>query len=411
MNQAFLQNHRKEIETYAAYYRQELLDDLIPFWQNRVYDRECGGFFSCFDREGKRLKDIKSGWFVGRNTYTFANLYNTVERREDWLALAEAGADWLLRYAHQGDYRFNSLMDRRGGVLDGSRSIFNDSFSVKGYLEYLAALGDHRTQAQVTFAREAMDALLHNAQDEALMVSEGMAEGRRIHALHFMMLLCAMESEQVFGPRYRRQAQDYAEKIMCGFENDTYQAVFETLDEQYQPVPMGQGRLMDPGHALESCWFLMKAGKMYDQSAYLQRAETVLDWIWEKGWDKANGGLRLLCDVEGGKPREGFETEDYYGTIVHWNDKIWWAQAEGLNALAISAIYNANEMHFQRFGQLHAYVDQHFRDHQMGEWYAALSSDNRVIRTDKGMENKGPYHVVRCAAMLSNLFEQCLHNM
>ena len=50
MNQAFLQNHRKEIETYAAYYRQELLDDLIPFWQNRVYDRECGGFFSCFDR-------------------------------------------------------------------------------------------------------------------------------------------------------------------------------------------------------------------------------------------------------------------------------------------------------------------------------------------------------------------------
>jgi len=408
MNKAWIAQNRAKLETYRDYYRQLLLEDLVPFWESRIHDEEYGGFYACFDREGNLLDDFKPGWFVGRNLYTFANLYNTIEKRESWLALAKDGADWLLRYAHQGGYRFNSKMNRKGEAIDSTKSIFNDAFSVKGYFEYLAALGDECTEEQLAFARDAADALFAHAADAALMDSEGLSAETRVHAVHFMMLLSAMESEQIFGQRYRSQVEAYVEKIGHGFANDTYQAVFETLDAQYQPRLEGKGRLMDPGHALESCWFSMHASELCGNPAYCKRAETVLDWIWAKGWDAGKGGFILLCDVEGGKPRDGHETENYCGTIVNWNDKVWWAQCEGLNALAMSAVFNGNDVHFQRFEEVHAYADKYFRDHEHGEWYGILDKDNQVMRADKGMENKGPYHMVRSAALLYKLFDQCL---
>lgn len=46
---------------------------------------------------------------------------------------------------------------------------------------------------------EPMDALVRNAKDSSLMVSEGMVDGMHVHVLHFMMLLCAIKFEHVVG--------------------------------------------------------------------------------------------------------------------------------------------------------------------------------------------------------------------
>ena len=33
-------------------YRGALLDDVIPFWEKHSLDRECGGYFTCLERDG-----------------------------------------------------------------------------------------------------------------------------------------------------------------------------------------------------------------------------------------------------------------------------------------------------------------------------------------------------------------------
>ena len=61
MNKAWIGQNRAKLETYRDYYRQLLLEDLVPFWESRIHDEEYGGFYACFDREGNLLDDFKPG--------------------------------------------------------------------------------------------------------------------------------------------------------------------------------------------------------------------------------------------------------------------------------------------------------------------------------------------------------------
>lgn len=410
LNKEFINNNQDEIESLYSYYKKELLEDIVPFWESRVVDYEYGGYFNCFDREGKLFKDIKPGWFVGRNIYTFSNLYNLVGKRQRWLDIAAHGIDWLHKYAYKGNGRFSSCLARDGSVIDSSTNIFNDVFAVKGYYEYLVALGDKRTEEQVQFVTELTDTLFKNASDTMLMEKEGLPARFRNHAVNFMALLVSLEGRRLFGDRYVKEMNECLYNVMYVFANDEYKATFENVGASWRPLLEDQGRIMDPGHALESCWFTLCLGVECGNNEIIKRAGEVLDWIIDRGYDEEYGGFILLLDVEKGIPEDSQRTQNYAGTIADWRDKVWWTQAEGLNALALSALLNGNERHFGYFKKLHDYVDKNFRDHEKGEWFSILSHDNKIILDNKGFEGKGPYHVTRCVALLYDLFKKCIIN-
>ena len=72
-------------------YRDGLLNDTLPFWIPRAIDRESGGYITSLDRDGTILHTDKPVWFQGRFAWLLATLYNTVERRPEWLELARHG--------------------------------------------------------------------------------------------------------------------------------------------------------------------------------------------------------------------------------------------------------------------------------------------------------------------------------
>lgn len=60
-------------------YKHELLDKVVPFWLNHSQDKECGGYFTCLERDGKVYDTDKFVWLQGREVWMFATLYNKVE--------------------------------------------------------------------------------------------------------------------------------------------------------------------------------------------------------------------------------------------------------------------------------------------------------------------------------------------
>ena len=76
-------------------YRDGLLNDTLPFWFPRAVDREHGGFLHCFDHDGALLDSDKSVWAQGRMTWMLLALYNTVEKRPEWLEWGEHGLRFL----------------------------------------------------------------------------------------------------------------------------------------------------------------------------------------------------------------------------------------------------------------------------------------------------------------------------
>ena len=131
----------------------------------------------------------------------------------------------------------------------------------------------------------------------------------------------------------------------------------------------------------------------------------MLDWVIDKCWDKDYGGFFLTTNLEGEKPEEPYDKEMYGGKEVLWQDKVWWVQAEGLLALGFSSVHTQNERHFEYFLKQYDYIKNNFRDQTYGEWFPLLTRDGRKIMTDKGFEQKGPYHVPRCLMKLSKLLK------
>ncbi len=404
----FYGRHEKQLRQLLKQIREELLQENIPFWQERILDETYPGYLNCFDRRGRLEDDRKPGWFVGRTMYLFAALYNHIEPKEEWREIAKAGREFMKGSFYLGDGRFAHMMSRSGEVLEGATSIFTDHFAVKGLYEYIVACKEQAAEQDIAFARLLSETLFGNVRRPDVLQAEGIEPGWQKHAINFMTLLVALESRAVFGNLYDDILQDCVKKSLYEFANDEYKAPFEYIGADGKPKPEGEGRLIDAGHTMESLWFSMRAGRECGHTTYIKRAETILDWVIARCYDETYGGFYQHVDVEKTIPQQRFLVNDYAGIPAAWDDKIWWVQAEGLNALAMSALYNENERHYAYFLKLYDYVQNYFRDREVGEWYSILKRDGAVRSDKKGFELKGPYHVPRCLMQLTVLLKDYL---
>lgn len=92
----FYTRHEKELTILLKKIKEELLYEVIPFWEKRVVDETYPGYLNYFDRGGNLFDTKKPGWFVGRTMYTFAAFYNTIWQNEKWMDIAaQAGCTWI----------------------------------------------------------------------------------------------------------------------------------------------------------------------------------------------------------------------------------------------------------------------------------------------------------------------------
>ena len=123
-------------------YRNELLQNVVPFWETHSPDHEFGGFFTCLDREGKVFDTDKFIWLQGRQVWMFSTLYNRVKQRDQWLQMAEQGAGFLKKYGHDGNYNWYFSLTREGKPLVEPYNIFSDCFATMAFGQLFKATGN-----------------------------------------------------------------------------------------------------------------------------------------------------------------------------------------------------------------------------------------------------------------------------
>jgi N-acylglucosamine 2-epimerase len=91
------------LQQQATFYKNQLLNDTIPFWFPSSIDEEFGGFLLMRDRDGSLLDDDKAVWIQARATWLLATLYNTVEKKPEWLDGAKKGIKFLFNNCFDED--------------------------------------------------------------------------------------------------------------------------------------------------------------------------------------------------------------------------------------------------------------------------------------------------------------------
>ena len=128
-------NYKQEL---LKIYRDGLLNDTVPFWFPRAVDREYGGFLHAFDCDGTLLDTDKSVWVQGRMCWMLLTLYNTIEKRSEWLEWAERGLKFLEHHCVDSDGRMFFHVTREGRPIRKRRYAFSEAFAAIAYAAHAA---------------------------------------------------------------------------------------------------------------------------------------------------------------------------------------------------------------------------------------------------------------------------------
>jgi N-acylglucosamine 2-epimerase len=364
--------------------RNELLESVVPFWLRHSLDLQYGGYLHHLDRDGTVFCTDKMMWLQHREVWMFSRLYNRLEKRPEWLNAARLGAEFLRSHGRDdnGDWYF--LLDRQGQPLVAPYSIFSDLFAVIAYLEYGRATGEGWAFdiARETFRR--VEKRLDNPKgryEKRLPAARTTVE----HALPMIMFSVTRELSAVFGDK----SFEMASRRSLDFILDTLvEAETGILYEFAMPDgsrPQGPaGRLVNPGHAIESAWFMLEYARETEDDKLTATAVSILNSAFDAGWDRDNGGLFSFVDIGGRPPLQ-----------LEWSMKLWWPHTEALYAFLLAHRLTGDAGLLERHRMVFDYCWKHFRDPDYGEWFGYLDRDGHPTHLLKGGRFKGFFHLPR----------------
>ncbi|MDD4144511.1 MAG: AGE family epimerase/isomerase [Prolixibacteraceae bacterium] len=365
-------------------YKNELLLNVIPFWQKHSKDSDYGGYFTCLGRYGNVFDTDKFIWLQARQAWMFSTLFNKVEKKDEWLAMAMHGAKFLKKFGHDGEYNWYFSLTREGRPLVQPYNIFSDCFAAMAFGSLFTATGEaeYSKIARVTFEN-----ILRRSDNPKGKYNKAVPGTRTLKGFSLPMIICnlSLEIEHLL-------STDLVEKTI-------WEALNEVMEVFYQPdsglilenvTPEGkfsdsfEGRLLNPGHAIEAMWFIMDLSVRLNRPELAEKAvKIVLDTL-NYGWDSQYGGIFYFLDVKGYPPQQ-----------LEWDQKLWWVHIETLISLIKGYTLTGNEECLQWFRKVHDYTWSRFPDPGNGEWFGYLNRRGEVLLQLKGGKWKGCFHVPR----------------
>ena len=377
-----------DVKKYLAYwadrYQDDLKENILPFWLKHGLDRVHGGVYTCVDRDGTLIDSTKSVWFQGRFGFICAYAYNNIEANEEWLRASKSCVDFIEQHCFDTDGRMYFEVTAEGKPVRKRRYVFSECFAAIAMSEYSIASGD-RSYAQKALAL--FKQILHSINTKGILEPK-YCEGVEMQGHSITMILintAARIREAIPAVELDEQISLSIETLQRYFIHPEFEALLETVGPNGEFIDTILGRTINPGHCIETAWFLLEEAKYRGGDPQLTEvAVKILDWSWKWGWDKEYGGLINFRDCK------GLPVQDYSQDM-----KFWWPQTEAI----IATLYAYEATGEERFLHMHQQISDwtyaHFPDVEYGEWYGYLHRDGTVAQPAKGNIFKGPFHIPR----------------
>lgn len=369
---------------YADVYFDSLTKDIIPFWMGHSKDEDHGGYFTCLDRTGKVYDTDKFIWLQARQVWCFSMLFNQVERKPEWLDFAVHGAQFLEKHGRDREGNWYFSLTREGKPLVQPYNIFSDCFAAMAFAQLYKATGN---AAYSEIALNTFNNILARQDNPKGKYLKQYPGTRPLQGFSLPMILSnlVIEIEELLSPNLVETTIDHAiHSVMDIFYQPELGLILENVTPEGKFSDSFEGRLLNPGHAIEGMWFMMDLARRRGDDKLMRKAVDIALNTLEYGWDKKHGGILYFLDVKGHPPQQ-----------LEWDQKLWWVHIETLITLLKGHLYTGNRACLQWFEVVHEYSWKHFADPEHGEWYGYLNRQGEVLLPLKGGKWKGCFHVPR----------------
>jgi N-acylglucosamine 2-epimerase len=388
---------KNEITALRQLFEQELFENTVPFWQKHSPDYKHGGYYNCLSQDGSVYDTTKHVWLQGRQAWMFSKLYNQYDSKTEWLEIAELGINFLRKHAVRPDRRLWFSLTENGKPVWIQRKIFSECFYIIALAEYSRAADRPDLMKE---AKEQFEIVWNWSKDLSKLgrpVLEGQVPSRNL-AVPMILLNVIEELTGGNTANYEQEIEECIKQILLHVHEDK-QTVYETVGKDGSFIDSIEGRLLNPGHAIEAGWFLHQWAAIMNDHRLQEKAINIIRWSHDQGWDRKHGGLFYFLDYKGYSP-----------TQLEWFMKLWWPHNEAMIAHLLNYSLTGEQQDWESFKLVQEYAFKHFHDKKHHGWFGYLNREGKVTQTFKGGPYKGFFHVPRslwmCYKLLDKLAEK-----
>jgi N-acylglucosamine 2-epimerase len=378
-------------------YLNQLVDNIMPFWLQHGLDQVNGGVYTCLDRDGTLMDTTKSVWFQGRFGYVAAAAYNMIDKRSEWLVASKSCIDFIEKHCIDTDGHMFFTVTADGQGIQKRRYVFSECFAVIAMAEYSVATGDKHYAQRAYEIFSNMIAMLESPTflpPKTTVAAIG-------HSITMMLINVALVLKQVCdAPELDAQIDKSIDIISTKLLHPEFETILESVTPDGQLIDTCAGRTINPGHCIETGWFILALARSRSWDKELVKlGTTIIDWAWKWGWDEPYGGMINFRDCR------NFPPQDYSQDM-----KFWWPQCEAIISSLYAYVATGDDKYLEMHRKAHEYAFRVFADKEFGEWYGYLHRDGTVAQPAKGNIFKGPFHVPRMMIVAHGLCNEILQN-
>jgi mannobiose 2-epimerase len=311
---------------------------------DKLWDKQNGGFYWQVGADGKPVSDIKQMYGHAFGIYALAASYQAT-RDPATLDLAKKAFQWLEEHSHDGVN--------------------------KGYFENIGADGKPATTGRG-------NSVGAGAGQKSMNTS--------IHILEALTGLYQVWPDPLLKTRVQEMLEICRDKV---YSDPGYLTQFLSPDWQRTSSPDSFG------HDVEAGYLMVEAAEALgqDDPRAWTDARRLVDHAMQYGWDNQLGGLYDAGAMDAqGAVTGGLRTE-----------KIWWVEAEHLNALLLQheRLGKETTQYWDDFVKQWNWITKYQIDHANGGWWPTVKADGTPASTVKADMWTECYHQGRAMMNVS----------
>jgi mannobiose 2-epimerase len=406
----------QRLSQYGAEVRQELTDNILPFWMHFAVDWEHGGFLTHKGNDRAVLEKAPKALVQhARMLWTFAHSSLVLGRVRDYPASDTDQYSAVARHARRAlldlfwdpDHGgFFWMLDYRGRPLERQKLLYGQAFAVYGLVEHYLASSETESLERAIQVYRLIESGLRDAEhrgyweggeqdwtlapalhvdDTPLPVVKGM--NSHLHLLEaYTSLLRAWDN-----PDLRADLHALLDIILNHMLRPTTRQFHLYFDRAWQPL----SDEVSFGHDIEGSWLLLEAAEVLGDRTLLARTG-------EAALQMASSTLKLGVNGDGGVCASGLSSG------VTDRSKVWWTQAEAMVGFLAAYELSGDPRFLDASLAVWCFVQEHIVDRQFGDWFWAVDESGRPSDRGKAGPWKAAYHNGRACMEIMQRVERLM---
>ncbi len=370
----------------GAYWKDQALNDIMPYWTKYAQDTKSGVFFTNLDSLWQPFGNSdKYPSMISRHLFSYSVSYLLSGNKDD-LKVAEKTVKWLLDHAWDKEYGgwFDS-MDENGNPVETTKTTFVQVYAITGLAMYYFITHDSLVLSYIEKSNSLLESKAWDQsangyynvmnRDWSIKDSNKSFSSQVTPVSGYLIYLYCATREA----KYLNQIEKIMETTTAYMIDKESGWILEDFDRNWMYLVGKQNKTeVNIGHNIEWAWMLLRIYFLTGKIQYLNSAREITTKIAK--WGVLNEKEVWLTTTGRKFPFE------------HGSDTYWWVQAYG-NMFNLYWYHSDGEdKYLDGFQRGAIFWDTYFVDKKHGDNFFSTDTTGIVKDATKANRFKTSYH-------------------